>query len=212
MTGEQLDLLGDGLGAFGLPGVEWTATELRIGVELSFEDWERLVVGLFRGERAIQFAIGDALVYGEALFGEPFAQIEATLERQGLRRAPESLRKYMWVAERVAPSRRRDDVSFTAHLLVARLSPEQQTEFLERTASKGLSTRELREQVVAASELLPVASPVADPSARALQLERVVDVATLIVNSCTPERDGRVCVDAPLFERLAAAVHGEAEA
>ena len=48
---------------------------------------------------------------------------------------------------------------------------------------------------------------------RAVQVERVFDVARLIVHSSLPcGPGGEVCVDADLYERLAAAVYAEPDA
>jgi hypothetical protein len=188
----QLDLTpGDMPEAFGLRGVEWTATELRIDVAPSYLEWERLIVGLFRAERAIMFAIGDALAWGIREYGESAYQVEATLDKLGLRRSPETLRKYLWVAEKVAPSRRRDDVSFTAHVEVAKLEPAEQTRWLARAASEGWSSRELREHLV---------GPPPEPGQ--LPAESVEDVARLISNVALPDKDGRVCIAPDLFARL----------
>ena len=86
----------------------------------------------------------DALLYGELRYGEEFSQVEATLDRLGLRRSPDTFRKYKWVARSVPPERRRDDLSFSAHQQVAGLDPAAQVELLQLAAEKRWGSRPLQ--------------------------------------------------------------------
>src|SRR5262245_16804 len=69
---------------------------------------------------AVRFAIGDAIVQGEALYGE-----EAYQAIEALNLSEESRREYVRVALRVPRSRRRKTLSWSHHRAVAALSPSE---------------------------------------------------------------------------------------
>jgi N6-adenosine-specific RNA methylase IME4 len=89
--------------------------------------------------RACQWWIGDWLNYGERRYGEKYSQgVEATgLEYQ-------TLANFAWVARRVEPSRRREDLSWGHHAEIAALEPGEQDRLLEQAVAEELSVRELR--------------------------------------------------------------------
>ena len=198
--------------AFGIPGCRWGSTGLLLDPEVRFEQWERIVVTLVEAELAVAWAIGDALLYGEARFGEAFAQVEATLERAGLQRSPETLRVWMWVAGQIAPARRRPSLSFRHHQLVASLEPGEQTRWLDRAERERLSARKLSEQLRYARnpELPPPEDAAAKPSSEAGPLVGLTAAARALVESATPDAGGEFAlVPLHLLDALAAALGEE---
>jgi hypothetical protein len=130
------------------------ATELVLPYDLSFVQYERLgfALGLFK--RASSWWIGDWIIYGEKTYGEKYAQAsEAT------RLTPETLRNYVWVCSKVAPSRRRTGIPFSVHAEVAPLTPREQRRWLAVAEHEGLTQRELRERIRAESDLLGERAP-----------------------------------------------------
>jgi hypothetical protein len=91
---------------------------------------------------ALKFAIGDAIIQGEALFK---AEAFQAFERFGL--SEETLKECARVSERVAPGVRRVHVSWSHHRAVAHQPPDRQRELLRRVADEQLSHHALREEI-----------------------------------------------------------------
>lgn len=125
--------------AFGVEGAVWTDTSLELPLDVSFDDYQHVCWALGQVRKMANFGIGDAVNLGEARFGERYAQ---ALEATGL--APQTLINYTYVCRKVAPSRRRADLSFRHHAEVAALEPEQQIEWFEAAARNQWSAAELR--------------------------------------------------------------------
>jgi len=126
---------------FDIPGCTVTPVSLEIVPGLKFDHWERIGRILSLAEKGVQWWIGDWIRYGEHEYGEKYAQaIEAT----GLE--GKTLRNYVFVAEHVEMSRRRDNVDFSTHAEVAALPPEDQEEILEKAASENLTRRLVRRE------------------------------------------------------------------
>ena len=92
----------------------------------------------------------DWLRYGES---RPDWQDRFSQALEESRYEEETLRNLKYVAENVAPSRRRDDVPFAHHAEVAKLSPREQTAWLTKAADEGLSKRDLRVAIRGASRV-----------------------------------------------------------
>ena len=124
--------------------------------ELTYDQWSTLMQTLYRMDCAFQFALGDALNYGENRYGERYAQ---AMEVTG--HSYQSLANYAWVAKAVPIDRRVSGLSWTHHRIVARLEPEQQTIMLERALREKMTVTALNEEVrgepvTTATELIPV--------------------------------------------------------
>jgi hypothetical protein len=119
-----------------LPGVTFTATGLGLAPGIPFDSWERLLSFLAHLHDRVPFWLGDAIVYGEACFGEEAAQ--------AIGRSPETMRGYAWVSERIPASRRRASLSWSAHRAVAALPPHEADALLDRAEAEGLGARDLR--------------------------------------------------------------------
>jgi hypothetical protein len=119
-----------------LPGVSFTETGLGLAPGITFDSWQRLVAFLDHLAASTPWWIGDAIVYGEASFGEEAAQAVGA--------SPESRKQYAWVASRFPASRRRPSLSWSAHRAVSSLEPDEADALLDRAEAEGWGSRELR--------------------------------------------------------------------
>ena len=122
--------------------IEAGPTALCFDPSTPYEVWHDLTRRLIEVGRRIQWWIADALAFGEAAYGERYAQV---LETDAY--TYDSLRNLAWVSRSVAPSRRRDTVPFSHHAEVAALEPDEQDMFLAQCEEEGINRHELRERV-----------------------------------------------------------------
>jgi hypothetical protein len=108
--------------------------------DLPFARFEELCFMLGRFHEAVRFAIGDAILIGEKLYGE---EVYQALEQLHL--SEDGRREYLRVSERVPRSRRRRDLSWSHHRAVAALEPAAQKEWLKRASEEGMSHAEMRD-------------------------------------------------------------------
>lgn len=140
------------------PKISVTRTGLRIGGELSLEEWCKLGEGIGSLVSTVAFAIGDWLVYGEDNFGAeagprrrvPSALYHETVGATGLDLT--TLHNYAYVARRVRRETRTDRLSWEHHKILAKLPPGRQTEWIatciaEEEAGRRVSTRRLRKSL-----------------------------------------------------------------
>ena len=142
-----------------VPAVQETGYDLSsIGLrlkdpDLPLEDFTHICWMLGRFHEAVRFAIGDALIQGEALYGQlAFQAFEA------LQLSEEGRTEYRRVAEAVPISVRRKGLSWSHHRAVAALKKpgpdgfpvpdrEAQKRWLKRAADEGLSHHALRDEL-----------------------------------------------------------------
>jgi len=116
----------------------FTPTELILPEDTSFEDWAAIGQRLQWISKGIHFWIGDWIKFGERKWGEKYAQ--------ALDETPFSLRTLqndVWVAAAIEPSRRREELTFSHHAVVAALPPAEQDRWLDRAEREGWSSRQL---------------------------------------------------------------------
>jgi hypothetical protein len=118
--------------------------------EIPYEAWSQLMAALSQLEGAAQWAIGDALNYGEAKYGEKYSQ---AMEVTGL--SYQALANYSWVAKNVPVENRRQGLSWTHHRVVAKLSAAEQHKVLEQAEAGGWGAEVLADMVNADSEKPP---------------------------------------------------------
>lgn len=106
---------------------------------LDYDTIEESLVGLVVGQTAVRFAMGDLLVFAEGVHSEKYAQLQAATNL-----SRHTLENYASVSARVAYSRRREELTWSHHEAVARLSPEEQTAYLKRAIRDKLNVDELR--------------------------------------------------------------------
>jgi hypothetical protein len=129
-----------GLALPGLPGTV-TVTALTLKGDLSYEEWERSCKLIGRVGRGVQWWVADLVMFGETKFGEKAYQ---GIEAMGY--DPKTLSNVAWVAERIEPARRRAELSFGHHQVVAALDAKpDQDAWLEKAIKKGWTRAELRQ-------------------------------------------------------------------
>lgn len=117
-----------------------TPTGLSFAADTPLEILGPLIVRLVREEKRIQWAIGDAINFGETNFPGMYEQ---WVEETGL--SENTLSTMRWVAERIDPLRRRKDVGWSHHREVAALPAPVQDRLLDRAADKGMTRWEVRQ-------------------------------------------------------------------
>ncbi len=115
--------------------------------DLSYARFEAICCLLGKMHEAVRFAIGDAIILGEKLFGEDAYQ---AIESLGL--SETARREYVRVAERVPRSVRSKHVSWSHHRAVAALPVPEQRVWLKRAATENLSHAQLRDALRNGSE------------------------------------------------------------
>lgn len=128
-------------------GIAFSPVGLAIPEGLPVEHWQTLMLALPKLNDTVKWALGDALNYGEARFGNKYT---AAMDATGI--SVERLRNYAWIARKVELSLRNDKLSWSHHMEVADLPPAEQKEWLAYAVEKKLSTRELRSAIDAAEE------------------------------------------------------------
>lgn len=125
-------------------GVTYGRTSLEIAKRLTPAKFRELLTSLDAMAAGHQFWVGDALVKGEEDLDEhEFHQAVAdTISLE-----PHTITNYRWVAKSVEASRRREELTWSHHAEVARLTPAQQTAMLKRAVEKAWGVRELRDAV-----------------------------------------------------------------
>jgi hypothetical protein len=108
-----------------------TPTGLDIIGEPSFSVCQQFWASLRTLERGLQFAIGDAAKYLRRRFGERADQIISDATGWSF----ETLRAYEWTADSVPTEVRHMDVlTYSHHQAVAKLSPREQRQWLDKAA------------------------------------------------------------------------------
>jgi hypothetical protein len=119
-----------------------TPTSLDLPADLSYERYEALLVVLGRAHRTVAWSIGDAINFGERAYGEKYAHaVEA------LNMTPETLMNYASIARKVPRERRREELPFSTHALVAPLEPEQQERWLDDAVENDWTRGQLRDRL-----------------------------------------------------------------
>jgi hypothetical protein len=108
------------------PNVSLTSVGLTFTGPLAYDAWLNLVQTLSTLDTAVQFAIGDALVYGEATYGEKYSQ---AMDLTGM--AYQTLANCVWVSKHVPVHNRIQGLSWTHHRAVAGLPPDEQVDALQ---------------------------------------------------------------------------------
>jgi hypothetical protein len=91
----------------------------------------------------VMFLLGDALTFGEAAYGEEYAQA-IDLTRKVLQLSEKTIKNASWICASIAPSLRRETLTFSHHEVVAPLDPEEQSEFLDQAESENLTVFALK--------------------------------------------------------------------
>jgi hypothetical protein len=116
----------------GIPdNVHVSEAGIRFTGDLSYEHWEHLMTVLVKMETAFQWALGDAIKYGEGRYGEKYTQ---AMELTG--HTYQSLANYSWVARNVPHHVRNPSLSWTHHRVVCKLAHDEQERLLKEAHAK----------------------------------------------------------------------------
>ncbi len=114
--------------------------------DIEYDAYEALGMALAQHHRKIAWLIGDWIVYGENRWQREqiYAQAQSwTKLTKG------TLDNYASTARRVAPTERHPTQPFSVHMDIAKLSPLEQREWLEKADLNDWSREELRENLAA---------------------------------------------------------------
>jgi hypothetical protein len=117
--------------------VSWRAAE-----DMSFSEWLEYGRRLGVMGRSAGWWIGDWLTYGNHVFGERYARASRITGYDA-----QTLMNMAYVASRFEASRRRGKLSWSHHVEIAAMEPEEQDHWLERAEADRLSVRCLREGI-----------------------------------------------------------------
>ena len=141
---------------------------------LSLPKWIEDGAALATMDKAVRFAIGDWIVFGETHYGEAHAQaIDATALSYS------SINSARWVASRIPQDRRRSDLSWSHHEAVASLPPLEQETVLRQAQTERLDREQTREIVRARKGLPPPPEMVTLPKKQINDLKELARHADL---------------------------------
>lgn len=131
-------------------------TGLELVRQPSFEEWDALGCWLRAANTSLPWLVGDWANLGSSIFGEQASQGFDVEEATGW--TPTTIGVYAWVCKSIPPERRRADLSFAHHQVLAALDGPEQTKWLEAAATDpdGVwSTRELKRAIKTAGDGKP---------------------------------------------------------
>lgn len=124
-------------------GVTFDDTNVTINRMLSYGEWESLVEYLMRMEQSVQWWLGDMLRYGEAAYGEKYAQAAILTGR-----SVGTLANWVYVSGAFPPDRRRSTVRWSCYRELAPLKdPEAQDSWLDAVEEGGWTREELKRAI-----------------------------------------------------------------
>ena len=112
-----------------LPGITW-------------DEWCGMYAAVEDADKSAQFRLGDALLAGEAHFGESFAQV---VDEKYIHRHTGP----MWVCRKIPLARRRPSLSYSLHRELSALDDPEQTVWLDRAEAERWTVKELKEAMAA---------------------------------------------------------------
>ena len=127
--------------SFSLPG-KVSRTGWHLPSNMSLEVWINCGKALLQVEGSVQWWLGDWWAYGNHTYGERIKALEADGPLASMNF--QTLANYGWVANKVTSSVRTEALTWTHHLFVASLPPEEQRQWLDQAEFKGWSANELR--------------------------------------------------------------------
>lgn len=120
-------------------GFRLTKTRLKPIGKPTFKQWEECGKFIKKAEQSIQFWVGDWINYGEKSYGNKYTKALETTDYEQA-----TLHNTSYVARKVEPSLRSEDLTFSHHKEVAPLKPKEQKEFLDKAEKDKLSVSELK--------------------------------------------------------------------
>lgn len=183
----------------GFVDVAMTETHWAPQGDMPWEQWHSAVMELARMNRAGQFWLGDAILYGEARFGDMYAQ---AIELTGLDYA--TVANAIRTARAIPPDRRRESLTYSHHLIVAALPAPEQDEWLQKAEEDGLTVQRLRSRLNQKVSEQPIAPSFSGTFRQTVTL-------TLNADSTEEAHDRLVGMLAPVARRGVQVEHGDTE-
>jgi hypothetical protein len=118
------------------------ATGATLTAPPTFDEWFHATMWAISTERASAWWVGDLLAYGADKWSDRYHEA-ASLSGY----TEETLRNRVWVSRAVPLSRRRDTLTYSAHVEVASLPADDQVEWLDRAEVEELSAHALRRKI-----------------------------------------------------------------
>jgi hypothetical protein len=133
-------------------GVPVSPVGINFPDELDFDEWRAVGERVARLSGSTAWWLGDWMHFGFWEYGQKY---EEAIAATGL--AYQTLANYRSVCERFDFSRRKENLSFSHHQLVAGLSDAEQDTWLERAETEGLSFHQLHDALQDARAIDPPA-------------------------------------------------------
>lgn len=108
------------------------ATGLGIVRQPTFEEWAGMGAWLRAADKCMAWYIGDWLLLGESLFGESASQMIDAGELTGW--SASTLGVYRWVSASIPPTRRRPELDYGHHQIIAAMPADIQDQLLSAAA------------------------------------------------------------------------------
>ena len=125
------------------PAVQYLPTGLVLPENLPFDKWQELIGTLKGMIGGVPWWTGDLVNFGERKYGERYSQ---AMDELGLKY--DRLANYAWVASKVEPSTRVENLSWSHHREVADLEPDEQRGWLQRAQDEDLTANALRKAII----------------------------------------------------------------
>lgn len=126
--------------------VAYSAIAATVDPTVTYDEWVEILGAVTLSARGANWWLGDMLVYGEEQWGTEKA--DAAMEpKVALALGEGTIRSCVWVSRAITPNRRRPDLSWSHHRVIAHFPPDQQMGWLGKTAREGWTCQELREAV-----------------------------------------------------------------
>lgn len=148
-----------------------TKTGLVFAEDTPIAVWARVTTRLIRQHKRIEWAIGDAINFGERKYRGTYDQ---WVNQTGL--SENTLATIAWVSREIESSRRREDVGWSHHREVAALPPEDQEALLDLAADKGMTRHDLRQKVKEVKQERAVEAALSQPAPSPLLIPQNVRI------------------------------------
>lgn len=124
-----------------ITGASITPLELSLPENLPMDEWAGIGRKLLRSDKMLKWWIGDWAAFGEKKYGA----LKQFCETNGFEY--QTVANAGWVSKSVELSRRRESLSWSAHVEVAALPPKDQNKWLQRAEDENLPVVKLRQQI-----------------------------------------------------------------
>jgi hypothetical protein len=129
-------------------GISFTPLGLRLAEDLSESDWVKVGRLLDEGRQKLQWCLGDWAAFGLAHYDNGRIKLRVLQEfAKSSRTAYQTLANYASVSRAIPISRRRENLDWSIHEIVAGLSPRAQTKWLARAEAEHLPCSLLRREI-----------------------------------------------------------------